>query len=412
MAQMINNLRQGWRWMLINGQFEYLQNDPFNARLFHNSSFSISFFYEMRFRSWEEVELFTEVVEFLKAARAAFERSEGLSRFKSVLGTISAYLGLHQLTIYQHVKARENLEEAIHLVENNHSKLERAQAQSILGWIYYQQGKMQRATELLEQSLAGYQEERNTWWYLASSVLLAQVYLFSGNLSECESLCQEGFRFASPGDMHLEIPLKRVDAYLYYFKHDYGTAEQLMQANLQLAYQYKNHRGIIANRLIDLCQVALATNRIDVAEKYIQECIDLVSEYGESYELAFAMLNLGKCYVARSEVEAGREKFRQVIKMGQTFDAFYLIYWGMVNIARTYMVEGQTDKALEISLVLRDCPVEYKQAKDEGDRLLADLQAVLPEWQIFAAIQQVECKASPDQAIAKAQDYVLRFETA
>lgn len=76
------------------------------------------------------------------------------------------------------------------------------------------------------------------------------------------------------------------------------------------------------------------------------------------------------------------------------------------------MVEGQTEKALEIFLILRDCPVEYKQAKDEGDRLLADLLIALPEWQVFPAMQQVGSKVSPDQAIAKAQDYVLGFEYA
>lgn len=140
----------------------------------------------------------------------------------------------------------------------------------------------------------------------------------------------------------------------------------------------------VCHCLTDLSRVALAANRMEVAEKYIQECIELVSEYGESYELASAMLFLGKCFVARSEVEAGRDKFQQVIKMGQRFDAFYLVYWGMVNIARTYLVEGQTEKALEISLLLKDCFVEYKIAQEEGDCLLADLQAMLPKEQLMA----------------------------
>jgi predicted ATPase len=411
MAQMISNLRQGWRWMLVNGKFSYLKSDQFNSRLFHSSSFSLSLFYEMRWRSWEAVSLFTEVVEFLKAVRAAPERLEDFCRFNSVLGTITAYLGLHQMNVYQHAKARENLEEAIHLLENSQSRLERAQAQSILGWSYFQQGKMQRSAELLKQSLASYQEERNTWWYLVSSVYLAQVYVFSGNLSESESICQEVSRFGAPGDLRLEIPLKRIYAYLYYFRKQYVEAEQLMQVNLQLAYQYKNHRVIIANRLTDLCRVALATNRNDVAEKYIQECIDLVSEYGESYELAFAMLYLGKCFVARSEIEAGRDQFRQVIKMGHAFDAFYLVYWGMVNIARTYMVEGQIEKALEISLVLKDCSVEYKIAQDEGNYLLADLQAMLPKEQVEAVMKQVNGRIPADQAGAAALAYALEHVT-
>jgi predicted ATPase len=398
MAQMINNLRQGWWWMLVNGQFDYLKSDQFNSRLFHSSLFSLSLFYEMRYRSWEAVNLFAETVEFLKAARVVFERSKDFNRFNSVLGTIIAYLGLHQLIVYQHAKARENLEEAICLLENSQSTLERAQAQTMLAYIYYQQGKMQRSAELLKQSLASFQEEHNTWWYLVSSSNLAKVYVFSGNLSEGESLCQEGLRFVTPGDLRLELQLRRAYANLYYLQNDYGKAEQMMQGSLQLAFQGKCHPEIIANCLTDLSQVALATDRIEVAEKYIQKCIDLVSEYGESYELAFAMLYLGKCFVARSEVEAGRDKFRQVIKMGQTFDAFYLVYWGMVNIARTYMMEGQAEKALEISLILKDCSVEYKIAQDEGNCLLADLQAMLPKEEVEAVMKQVDGKISADQA--------------
>jgi tetratricopeptide (TPR) repeat protein len=179
---------------------------------------------------------------------------------------------------------------------------------------------------------------------------------------------------------------------------------------LQLAYQYENHRGIIANRLTDLCRVALATNRIEVAEKYIQECICLVSEYGESYELAFALLYLGKCLVARSEGETARQKFRQVIKLGQRFDAFYLVYWAMVNIARTYLVEGQTEQALEMAHVLKDCSVEYELAQDDGNRLLADLQAMLPEEQAEVFMKQGDGEISADQAAAVALAYALEHE--
>jgi tetratricopeptide (TPR) repeat protein len=404
-GQMINNLRQGWRWMLVNGRFDYLTSDQFNARLFHGSSFSLSLFYEMRLRSWEAIDLFTEVAAFLKAARAVFERSDDFSRFNSVLGTITAYLGWHQMHVCQYAQARENLEEAIILLENDQSRLERAQAQTILAWLDYEQGKMHRAAELQKQGIASFQEERNTWWYRLGIINLARVYVLSGNLSEGELLCQEGFRLAALGDFHSELLLKRANAYLYYFKSDYGKAEQLMQENLQLGYQYKHHRGVIATFLTDLCQVALATNRIEAAEKYIQECIDLVSEYGESYELAFAMMYSGKCFVIRSEGEAGRDQFRQVIKMGQTFDAFHLVYWGMVNIARAYLMEGQTEKAFEIALVLKDCPVEYKLAQDDSNCLLADLQARLPEKQVEALVKCGDGKVSAQHAAAAALVY-------
>jgi len=112
--------------------------------------------------------------------------------------------------------------------------------------------------------------------------------------------------------------------------------------------------------------------------------------------------------VARSKVEAARDTFRQVIKMGQTFDAFYLVYWGLVNIARTYLVEGQIGKSLEIALLLKDCSVEYKIAQEEGNCLLADLQAMVPKEQVEAVMKQEDGRVSADQAAAATLAYALQ----
>jgi len=149
---------------------------------------------------------------------------------------------------------------------------------------------MERSTELLKQGLVSFQEEGNAWWCLLSTICLALVYVFSGNVLDGEALCQKGFQLIAPGDLHSDLLLKRANAYLNYFKQDYEKAEQLMQENLRLAYQYKHHRGVIASGLTDLCQVALDTNQVDAAEKYIRECFDLDREYGDSYQQAHAVL--------------------------------------------------------------------------------------------------------------------------
>ena len=83
----------------------------------------------------------------------------------------------------------------------------------------------------------------------------------------------------------------------------------------------------------------------------------------------------------------------------------------MANIARTYLIEGQTEKALKISLALRQCPTEIKIVQDEIDCLLADLKAVLPEGQMEAAIKQVAGKISLDQVSADVLTYMQEHET-
>ena len=401
MAQIISDLSQGWQRMVTHCQPGTGKSNHFCAPLLHSSLFSLSLFYEMRCRSWEAVTLFTESAEYLKTVQGEFEKTEDRCRFISVLGHITAYLGLHHAYVLQYEQACAYLEEAIRLLENSQSWIERAQAQIMLAAIYYRQGQYQKSVVLHEQGRDVFKEAGESWWYLLSLINLARTYLPLGRLQEAEALCQEGFRLVETGDLRLELPLRIQFAYARYLQHDYAQAEQLMLDNLQLSYQYRNDR-MTANIYIDLSMVMLDTDRVELAEKYLQESIRLLSEFGESDDLAFGLIHLGKCFLTRSDIEASRQTFRQVIKIGQTLNMFYFVYWGLVNIARVYLIEGQTEKALEILLVLKDCPVEYKGAQDEGNRLLADLQAGLPEWQVEAAGRQVEGKTASDLAVVYA----------
>jgi tetratricopeptide (TPR) repeat protein len=183
----------------------------------------------------------------------------------------------------------------------------------------------------------------------------------------------------------------------------------MMRENLHLSYQLGNDR-LTATILFDLGRVALATQRIEQAVEYIQKSIYLLCEAVESPDLSMHRLYLGKCFAARPDFHAARDQFRQVIQAGQALDKFFLVYWGLVSIARTYLVEGQIEKALEISLLLRPYPTEFSGIEAESVRLLADLQAALPEGQLEAALKQVDGDISPDQARADVLAFVLEHE--
>ena len=84
---------------------------------------------------------------------------------------------------------------------------------------------------------------------------------------------------------------------------------------------------------------------------------------------------------------------------------------GLVCIARKYLTEGQTEKALEISLLLKHCPTEFKKIEEERSQLLADLQAALPKEQVEAAMKQVDGRISPDRAGVDAMAFALELVT-
>jgi predicted ATPase/DNA-binding XRE family transcriptional regulator len=410
MAKIIDNLSQGWQHLVTHLQPNTGNSKPFPADLLHSSLFSISLFYEQRCRSLEAIPLFKESVDCLKAVQADFEKIEDGSRFNSVLGHITAYLGLHHIYVLQYEKAIEYLEEAIKVLDNCRSRVERAQAQVILAAARSVHLQLLESAALLEQSREVFREEGVDWWYTLSTIHLASRYLSLGNLRESEVLIQEGFRLVIPGDLRLELTLWSTYASLLYYKKDFAKAEQILQNSLQLSYRLGNVRQT-ADILFELGRVALADHRVELAEEYLQKSIAILLEFGESHGLALAYIYLGKCFATHSDQNAARHQFRDVIRIGQELNQFHLVYIGLVNIAIMYISEDQTEKALEIFLLLRDCPVKYIRIQEDFEQLQAGLVAALTEGQIETAMKPADSQISPHDARAAVITYVQEHET-
>jgi tetratricopeptide (TPR) repeat protein len=151
----------------------------------------------------------------------------------------------------------------------------------------------------------------------------------------------------------------------------------------------------------------LWAQQVDQAEEYIQKSINLLTEFGETRELAWYRLYLGKCFAARLDHRAAREQFRKVIEEGQELGKVHLVYYGLLDIAKTYLAEGKTEKALEISLALCHCPIEYEGIQNLNDQLFEELQTVLPKEIVEAVRKQVDEKITPDQTGAVALAYAF-----
>ena len=401
MARVIDDLSQGWQHMVTHCRPGTGKGNQFCADLLHHALFSLSLFYEMRCRSLEAIPIFSKSVEYLKTVQPEFEGTEDSSRFNSVLGHITAYLGLHHAYLLEYDKAREYLEEAIRLLENSQARIEIAQAQVMLSSMCSGQAQLLDSAASLEKCREVFRQAGDNWWYSVATLNLAVMRVNLGELQESEALYQEIVPLAEPGDFRLELPLRTGFAYVIKLQGDFARAEQLMLENLQLSYRFGNFR-LTSSILFDLGRVVLATQRFELAQEYIEKSINLMAEFGESRDLAIHRTYLGKCLVAQSNLQAARDQFLKVIEIGQEFDMVDFVYWGLASIARIDMAEGQTEKALEISLALRHCSTEYKIIQNDLIQLLADVQAELPEWQVEAAMKKVDGEISPDQAVAYA----------
>jgi predicted ATPase/transcriptional regulator with XRE-family HTH domain len=387
MADEIDNLRQGWEQMVTCYEGDCAHHQLLDSRLFQSSLFSLSLFYEMRCRNWEAVNLFEKAVDSMRAARDAVEGLEEKRGIETALGQIMAYLGLHHGYILQFQQARELLKGALRLLENDQAKLEKARAQNMLALIIRIQGEVQKSIDLLEEARTIFREQDDRWWYVLTLIHLAWAYLSVGKVQEGKTLYQEGFQLTDPGNLRLRVPIRNGLAYTSYLERDFIKAERLLQDNQEKSFELGNKRQT-ALCYLDLGQVALATNRVEAAEMNLNQCIDLICEFGGSHDLALALVYLGKCLASRMEIEAARSKFIQAIQIGQELQIFHLVYFGLVNLARLYMLEGQIEKACEMSHVLRGYSVEYKVYRDDGIRLENELKHAQSRQQSDVEIDQ------------------------
>jgi len=410
LARVVDDLSRAWQRMVTSFGPRTLKNGQFRPDLFHRSLYSLSLFYEMRNRSLEAIPLFKDSVAYLKSRQDEFEKTGDRTIFYAVLGHTTAYLGLHHFYIPEYEQGRVYLEEAILLLEKAQSKLLRAQAQVMLGTAYALKGELQKCAALLEESREVFKEEDDRWWYLLSNINIAPAYISIGKLEESEALLQEGLGLLEPGDLRLGLPLRGHYAFLLSLKKEFAKAEQLMKESLQLCYQYGTFDQT-ASTLFELGRLELATQRLELAEEHLQKSINILEESGQVVDLTMHRVYLGKCFAARHDLPAARDQFRQVIKIAQEMDRLHVMYWGLVGIAGTYKEEGRTEKALEISLALRHYPIQYVRIKGEGDRLLADLQAELPQRKVDDMMKRVDDKISQDPTGANALAYALEQVT-
>ena len=272
------------------------------------------------------------------------------------------------------------------------ARAEKAQAQGMLAWIFQTQGQIQKSLSLLEKSLIILREEGEDWWYARTLVIIAWANLASGKIQASIELFEESLHLIEPGDLRLEIPIRNGLARASLLQNDYVAAERLSKETLELSFQLGSKRET-AVCYLDLGQVALATDRLELAERNFQECVNLLSEFGDSHDLALGLVYSGKSLTARLDTEAASRIFVKVIQIGRSLNIFYLVYWGLVNLARISFLEGQPEKALEMALILQHYPVEIKVVRDDGIRLIAELQDRVSPEQVDSAVRRTEGRA-------------------
>jgi tetratricopeptide (TPR) repeat protein len=193
-----------------------------SSQVYSASLLSLSLLYEMRCRNLEAINVFSDR-DYLQTVRLSSQYIGERPSIDRVLGHITAYLGLHHAYVVQYQLACYLLEEALSLLDDNQSRLEKAQAQIMLAWVNHVQGAVHRTVNLLKEIIPILRKEGDIWWYILAITHLGWAYISIGKVDESAELYHEAFRLVEPGDLRLGIPIRNGLARVYYLQENYAS---------------------------------------------------------------------------------------------------------------------------------------------------------------------------------------------
>jgi CHAT domain-containing protein len=129
---------------------------------------------------------------------------------------------------------------------------------------------------------------------------------------------------------------------VYYQQHDYSAAQAVLTQTLELARRQDNKRTL-TEYLNDLSEAALETGQIDLAEKSLNEAVELEKVNPDQEEALASLLLRGRIRESNRDYAAAEDCFRKLVTDPKASSAQK--WEGQARLAKLYSEEGLDAKA-------------------------------------------------------------------
>jgi tetratricopeptide (TPR) repeat protein len=300
-----------------------------------------------------------------------------------------------------------------------------ANAKRRLGQVFHQQGNFAAAVPLYQQALAYFEASGDHYSRASTMGALGLNTFYLGQYTEAERLLQQSIA------IYVDIGEERAKAFLLHTlgnfvyaqaQGDYQRAEKLVREGLGISQELDDrigtgfalmHLGTVAagarnyaksrqfyqesltiaretdtrtmklGSLDGLGAVALAVGQYEEARRWYEESLAVSNLVGQGKQAPEALIGLGNVACALGEYTQATHYFVQALQTpvrsaGETLDV-------VLGIAHVLSKTEEQEKAVELlALVLRH-PASMLITRDRADRLLSEMDALLPPHVLAAA---------------------------
>lgn len=328
------------------------------------------YFYEIRGRLQEGLELFNQALELFT--------EETLSPERAILrDTILLRRGWFSYRLGRFEEAQRDLEQSLTLFRRLDVPGERAFALHNLGILTYQLGRYKEAQAHLEESLVIRRELNDLFGVARSLSILGIVARDQGQFEEAERILEESLAVHRQVEEYRGI--SRCLNLLALLRRDMGDdekAQTMLEESLAISRGLEDKMGIaFAVSLLGL--ILYERGAYDQAWDLVEESLVIREEVGDRRGMAFSLNDLGNIAAAEGRYGAAGEYYRRALETAREIGALPLVLYVLAGVADLRANEGNAQEALALALLVLHHDSSFEMAVNKAQRVAEEARVVL-----------------------------------
>lgn len=372
----VQNIRVGW--------YHAIKHE--NLHLVEKYLKSLYYFFSMRSRVSEGIELFTSAI-------AKLTRIKSTKSTRVLLGKVLARQGSLAHRVGNYEQAKQLLETSLVVFREIDAKDEVAFVLNNLADVTRASGQYEIAKKFCEESLAIFQSLGDEWSIAGTLNNLGVTVYHLGELTEAEQHYERSLGISKRLQDLQGVATSLVN--LGAVEHDLGKyeeANQFYQESLDISEQLNDRYGVAA-ALINLGRTSYMLGTYTEGKVYCEESLEICRKLGDLWGVAASLINLADLISRLGHTEAARSMFRDAMATAQRIQASPLIIETIVGMADLLSSEEKYEYAFKL---LQSIPIETRldtEVEARIEQIKSNLNKKLPE-EIVISLQEENSEQS------------------
>jgi predicted ATPase/transcriptional regulator with XRE-family HTH domain len=373
----MDNIRAAWDWAIAHGDFTLIEQALRTFAMFYDTG------------GW-----FQEGLDTLGRAVNALEAShDHLPPDRTYLLALGHLLTTRSLFAYrlgQHERAQAMLERALEFLRPLQEPRALVEPLAFLGSVMTLTGNYARATELLSEGLEVARAVGDRWFAAICLSLQGNVAMLIGQYEKAQQRSQSAVAdWRAVGDPRFTAYGLNILSQNALMLGRYDEARAALEESVALSMS-TGARWTLGSAYLGLGAVAQAQGEHQQAVATYRKSVETFAELGGRYYMVQGLAEMGRSLFALGNEAEAQRLWRESLRIATEIHGTPVALEALAGFASLQAKQGNTQRALELLLIVLNHPASFQETKSRAAYLRAELEARLTRHQIEATEARVQ----------------------